>query len=219
MDTSIKYIVFDLNGTLVDAISTYIRIFCDILEKRAGIDPSESAEYSTRAAGTPWDEQFAFMLKKNRLNTREAPEMTEEFFRLVDREKYSLYPQAKEVLESFRSKGCKIFISSASKTGPMIKRIYDMGILPYVDFLVGADIYPKSSRHLELLAQKEEISLQNFARQAVYFGDGPGDMKIAKTSGLHAIGVAQTVSADLLRQSGADLTIEKIADILEAEWQ
>lgn len=219
METPTKYIVFDLNGTLVDAISTYIRIFCDILAKHAGIDPSEAAAYSARAAGTPWDEQFAFMLKKNGLNTRKVPEMTEEFFRLVDREKYFLYPGVKEVLESFRAKDCKIFISSASKTGPMIKRIYDMEILPYVDFLVGADIYPKSPRHLELLAKKEEISLQDFARQAIYFGDGPGDMKIAKSSGLYAIGVAQTVSANLLKQAGADLTIEKIGDISEAELQ
>jgi phosphoglycolate phosphatase len=58
----IKYIVTDLNGTLIDAMPTYTRIFGDVLKRRAGLDFPEIAEYSLNAAGTPWDEQFAAVL-------------------------------------------------------------------------------------------------------------------------------------------------------------
>jgi phosphoglycolate phosphatase len=216
-NANIKYIIFDLNGTLIDAISTYIKVFTDVLEERTGIRSPEIAKYSARAAGTSWDEQFAFILEKNNLSKDKVPEMTEEFFRRVDLEKYSLYPEAKETLKYFKDKNCKIFISSASKAGPMIKRIYEMGILPHVDFLVGSDIYKKGPAHIKLLSDKEELVSKDFAKQAIYFGDGPGDMRIAKSCGLYAVGVAQTVDAELLKQAGANLVIEKIGDAMEIE--
>lgn len=47
----LKYIVTDLNGTLVDAMPTYTKIFCDILKRRAGIDSPEVARYPVARSG------------------------------------------------------------------------------------------------------------------------------------------------------------------------
>lgn len=218
-NSKIKYIVSDLNGTLVDAISAYIKVFCDILEESAGLRSPEIAQYSAKAAGIPWDEQFAYILKNNNLPTDKVGEMTQVFFRRVNAQEYPLYPDAEKVLKFFKDKNCKVFVSSASETGPMLKRIYDLGILPYVDFLVGEDIYKKSTKHIQMLADKEKLSLEEFAKSAIYFGDGPGDMRIAKSCGLYAIGVAQTVDAEILKLAGADMVIEKIGDALEVDWE
>jgi len=70
-----------------------------------------------------------------------------------------------------------------------------------------------------MLGEKVGLSLEQFAQQSVYFGDGPGDMRLAKEAGIFAIGVAQTVSPDLLKEAGADLVIEKIGDALEIDWE
>ena len=137
----------------------------------------------------------------------------------MNEEKYSLYPKVEELLKSFKAKGYKVFITSGSTTGAMIKRIYELGILPNIDFLLGFDIYKKSQKHMEILAEKERISLEEFSRHAVYFGDGPGDMRIAKSSGLYSIGIAQTVSTDALKNAGADLVLIKIGDAMAIDWE
>jgi phosphoglycolate phosphatase len=213
----VKYIVTDLNGTLVDAMPTYTRIFSEIVKRRAGLDSPDIAEYSVRATGTPWDEQFAHVLEAHRKPTNEAPRMMDEFCELVNREVYHLYPGVAELLDKYKSDGRKIFITSGSGTGAMIKRIYEMGIFPDVDYILGFDIFKKGPKHIEMLAEKEGLTLRDFSGQAVYFGDGPGDMRIAKECGLFAIGVAQTVSAQSLREAGADMVLEKIGEALSLD--
>jgi len=222
MNIKIKYIVFDLNGTLVDAMPIYTRVFCDVLKrynKIENIDIPDIVKYSIAVAGTPWDEQFAYVLNLHKYSTDEVPKLIDEFCNIVNEKKYSLFPKVEELLKLFKDKGYRVLITSGSSTGAMIKRIYDLGILDNIDFLLGFDTYKKSQKHMEILAEKENLSLEEFARRAIYFGDGPGDMRIAKSSGIYAIGVAQTVSAKLLKDAGANLVLEKIGDALDVDWE
>lgn len=211
----IKYVVTDLNGTLIDAMPTYTRVFCDILKRRAGLESPEIAKYSIAATGTPWDEQFAAILDMHQQPKGVVPEMMGEFCSLVAEEKYALYPEVEELLKFFKTKGCKIFVTSGSGTGAMIKRTYEMGIFPYIDFVLGFDIYKKGPKHIQMLAEKEGMTLEEFAQCAVYFGDGPGDMEIASECGLFTIGVAQTVEPQILKDAGADLVIDQIGQALK----
>jgi phosphoglycolate phosphatase len=222
MNIKIKYIVFDLNGTLIDAMSIYTRVFCDVLKRRTEIEDPDIpniVKYSVAATGTPWDEQFAYVLDLHKYPTDEVPKLMDEFCDIVNEEKYLLYPKVKELLQAFKEKGYRILITSGSSTGAMIKRIYDLGILNNIDFLLGFDTYKKSLKHMEMLAESENMSLKEFAKQSIYFGDGPGDMRIAKSSGLYAIGIAQTVSSEILKDAGADLVLDKIGDVLKMDWE
>jgi phosphoglycolate phosphatase len=187
MNIKIKYIVLDLNGTLIDAMSIYTRVFCDVLKRRTEIEDPDIpniVKYSVAATGTPWDEQFAYALDLHKYPKDEVPKLMDEFCDIVNEEKYLLYPKVKELLQVFKEKGYRILITSGSSTGAMIKRIYDLGILNNIDFLLGFDTYKKSKKHMEMLAESENMSLEEFAKQSIYFGDGPGDMRIAKSSGL-----------------------------------
>ena len=222
MNIKIKYIVFDLNGTLVDAMPIYTRAFCDVLKRQTEIENSDIPDivkYSVAVTGTPWDEQFAYVLDLHKYPTDEVPKLMDEFCDIVNEKKYSLFPKVEELLKLFKDKGYTVLITSGSSTGAMIKRIYDLGILDNIDFLLGFDTYKKSQKHMEMLAEKENLSLEEFAGRAIYFGDGPGDMRIAKSSGIYAIGVAQTVSTKLLKDAGADLVLEKIGDSLDIDWE
>jgi len=56
MNKKIKYIVSDLNGTLVDAMPIYTRVFCDVLKRHTEIenlDIPDIVKYSVAATGTP----------------------------------------------------------------------------------------------------------------------------------------------------------------------
>jgi phosphoglycolate phosphatase len=219
MNMKIKYIVSDLNGTLVDAMTIYTRVFCDVVKRHTGIESPNIAAYSLAVTGTPWDEQFAYVLDLHKYPKDGVPKLMDEFCSIVNEEKYLLYPKVEELLHTFKEKGYRVLITSGSSTGSMIKRIYDLGILNNIDFLLGFDTYKKSRKHMEMLAENENMSLEEFAKQSIYFGDGPGDMRIAKDSGLFAIGIAQTVSPELLKDAGADLVLEKIGDALEIDWE
>jgi phosphoglycolate phosphatase len=219
MENRIKYIVTDLNGTLIDAMPTYTRVFCDVLKKRAGLESPEIARYSLDHGGTAWDEQFAAVLDMHHQPKGQVPELMEEFCTLVGEEKYSLYPGVEQLLRYFKDKGYRVYVTSASGTGAMVKRIYELGVLPYVDFILGFDVYKKSPKHIQMLAEKEQMSVKGFAEHAVYFGDGPGDMQIADTCNIFTIGVAQTVGADKLKAAGADLVLEKIGDALALDFE
>ncbi|MPN57510.1 hypothetical protein SDC9_205204 [bioreactor metagenome] len=70
-----------------------------------------------------------------------------------------------------------------------------------------------------MLAEKEGLSRKEFSLQSVYFGDGPGDMRLAKNAGLFAIGVAQTVDQETLKEAGADMVLAKIGDALKIKWE
>ena len=219
MNSKIKYVVSDLNGTLVDAMPIYTRVFCDVVKRHTGIESPKVASYSIAATGTPWDEQFSHILEHHKLPKNEVPKMMDEFCNIIYDEKYSLFPEVEELLKLFKSKGYKVFITSGSGTGPMLKRLYEVGVFPYIDFLIGFDIYKKGLKHIEMLAEKEGMSLKQFAFKSVYFGDGPGDMRLAKSAGIFAIGVAQTVNPQLLKEAGADLVIGTIGDALEIAWE
>ena len=219
MNSKIKYVISDLNGTLVDAMPIYTRVFCDVVKRHTGIESPKVASYSIAATGTPWDEQFSHILEHHKLPRNEVPKMMDEFCNIIYDEKYSLFPEVEELLKLFKSKGYKVFITSGSGTGPMLKRLYEVGVFPYIDFLIGFDIYKKGLKHIEMLAEKEGMSLKQFAFKSVYFGDGPGDMRLAKSAGIFAIGVAQTVNPQLLKEAGADLVIGTIGDALEIAWE
>jgi phosphoglycolate phosphatase len=219
MNIKIKYIVSDLNGTLVDAMPIYTRVFCNVVKRHTGIESPRVAAYSIAATGIPWDEQFSHILENHHMLKDKVPKMMDEFCTIIYDEKYSLFPGAEELLKLFKNKGYKVFITSGSGTGPMLKRLYEVGVFPYIDFLIGFDIYKKGLKHIEMLAEKAGLPLEKFALQSVYFGDGPGDMRLAKEAGIFAIGVAQTVDAELLKKAGADLVIEKIGDALDIDWE
>lgn len=219
MNVKVKYIVSDLNGTLVDAMPIYTRVFCNVVKRHTGIESPKVAAYSNAATGTPWDEQFSHILEDNKLSKDEVPKMMDEFCAIIYDETYSLFPGVEDLLKLFETKGYKVFITSGSGTGPMLKRLYEVGVFPHIDFLIGFDIYKKGLKHIQMLAEKVGLSLEQFALQSVYFGDGPGDMRLAKEAGIFAIGVAQTVNPDLLKEAGADMVIAKISDALEFDWE
>jgi phosphoglycolate phosphatase len=164
MNIKIKYIVSDLNGTLVDAMPIYTRVFCDVVKRHTGIESPKVAAYSIAATGTPWDEQFSHILERHKLPEAEVPKMMDEFCTIIYDETYSLFPAVEELLKLFKTKGYKVFITSGSGTGPMMKRLYEVGIFPYIDCLIGFDIYKKGLKHIEMLAAKGGLSLEQFAR-------------------------------------------------------
>jgi phosphoglycolate phosphatase len=152
-------------------MSIYTRVFCDVLKRRTEIenpDIPNIVKYSVAATGMPWNEQFAYVLDIHKYPTDEVPKLMDEFCNIVNEEQFLLYPKVEELLQVFKEKEYRVLITSGSSTGEMIKRIYDLGILNNIDFLLGFDTYKKSKKRMEMLAENENISLEEFAKHSIY---------------------------------------------------
>jgi len=208
-----KYGIFDLDGTIFDAMPAYAKIYSRILNDRFGILPENSVGYYLESAGTPLNEQFRYMLEATNKPKDKIPEMVKEFFDLVGKENFSLFDGAKKVLEDLHNKGVKLFVTTGSEDSLTAKRLDRAGISRYFSLVLGSSQKEKGPWHIERFARSIKVPIDEFSKLAFYIGDGPFDMHLAKMFGIYAIGIPTTVSKNLLLESGADEVVEKISDI------
>ena len=212
-----KYGIFDLDGTIIDAMSTYTRVFSEILNRRFGIDTKNSSEYYLNSAGTLIEIQFQQALKNNNISFINITELVDEFFETVDKERFLIFKKADDFIKHLYNKNVLLFVSTGSRTDRSKKRLAKLDLLKYFSVILGSNEIPKGPRHIEEFAKFVNLPTEEFAKQAFYCGDGVRDTEIAKMFEIYAIGVAQTLSKEKLLEAGADVVIDKIGDVLELD--
>ncbi len=209
-----KFGIFDLDGTVFDAMPLYTEVYSQLLKERYEILPKNSVGYYLESAGTPLNEQFRFMFELNNKPADKILEMAKEFFEIVNKKDFALFDGAKNILENLRKKGMMLFITTGSEDEMTKKRLERTGILKYFSLVLGSSQKEKGPWHIEEFTRSAKISIAEFSKQAFYCGDGPRDMSIAKIFGIYAIGVAQTVSKQKLLESSADVVVDKIREVI-----
>lgn len=215
------YGIFDLDGTLVDTMSSYINTFTTLLGREPYEIPQEKSEkFYKETAGTPIDKQFFGILQKytpGLLVT--AEKLVNKFFELVDTEvNYKPFPEAKTVIEALYARNLVMFVSTGSRQSIAEKKLRQNNLKDYFSLVLGSDRIPKSQKHIEEFRKLLNIESDEFARNAFFVGDGPTDMKIAKECGIFAIGITNTLDAETLKRTGANITIKNLKELLELEF-
>lgn len=90
----------------------------------------------------------------------------------------------------------------ASRLDPYFKRVYCLDDLP--------EARPKPAPDF-LLQARSDYQI----RDGIYVGNSVDDMRSARQAGLYAIGVCTNLSAATLRESGADITVQNVNEIIE----
>ena len=212
-----KYGIFDLDGNIVNAIPTYTKVFSEILNKKFGIDIKDSSKYYLNSTGTPIDIQFEYMLEKHSKPIDKIPQMVDEFFNTVNNIDFVLFNGAKEAIINLHEKNLNLFITTGSQTEDTRERLKKAGLLKYFGLVLGSSEIPKGPKHIEKFSRSVNLPTEEFSKQAFYCGDGPRDMEIAKMFEIYAIGIAQTVNKERLFESGANVVVDKIGDVLELD--
>lgn len=213
-----KFGVFDFDGTIADTMPVYFHLSSQIIEKEYGLSGQEFEEFSTLYTGIPIDELFAkFLISKNRPTDRVSGQI-KEFFEVANAMDFPLFDGAKETIEKIYDKGIKLFISTGSQTEKTKERLDRAGLLKYFSLVYGSSEIEKGPKHIEDFADFAGFSLEDFSNQAFFIGDGPGDMKLAKSCKMNAVGVAHTFEKEYLIQSGADLVLDRIIDLVELDF-
>jgi phosphoglycolate phosphatase len=212
-----KFGVFDFDGTIVDTMPVYFSLSGEIIQREYGIPGEEFVEYSKLSTGRPIDEMFRGFLMKHGKPVDRIYENLQDFFTVVNAYDFPIIEGAREAIESVYNKGFQLFISTGSETGKTKERLDDLGLSHFFTEVYGSSEIEKGPIHIENFAKACGVSMGEFGGRAFFLGDGPGDMKLAKSCGMKAIGVAHTFTSEYLRKAGADVVFEKIREAGDAD--
>lgn len=209
-----KYIITDVDGVLLDRMPVYGEIFSELLCKRFNIDREFSKKIYFSTSGTPIGEQFALVIRESGFVniTSIIAKLEKDFFAENAKKEALFFPGAKEVISKLTMDGCALFASSGSQTEEL-KNIFIKNNLHY-SVVMGSDVVKKSSKHIEAFAKSVSAPFDEFVVNAIYIGDGPGDMKIAKECNIQAVGILTCpgIKEADLRNAGADYVIHNISE-------
>ncbi len=201
--------IFDIDGTMIDSMTTYGEVFASVLNKKTGISKEEAKRFYYETAGIVVWKQFEQILALFQ-KSADVPEMVELFFEEASKKRFKAFPGARKLLRGLNKKGIKLFATSGSRNQDLDKKLKENDLLRYFDLIIGSTEIPKGIEHIKIFANRCGLPLEEFAKKAFLIGDGPPDMRIAKEAGIYAIGVTHTVEAGLLIQAGADEVIPNL---------
>lgn len=216
-------IIFDLDGTLLDANEVHAAHFSQILRERFGIDPGLSRREYLLTSGMPLDEQFQRMLRANASPSNCQPEVLKalvvEFNRRAAGDRYPAFREVLTVLHALHLAGYTLFISSGSAPDLVASKLERAAIAHYFALALGTDkTVPrmvKGEQHIERIRAFLSVSSQQMQAETLMVGDAPFDMRMGKSAGFYTIGRASDGLGDALRQAGADRVITDLIELAE----
>jgi phosphoglycolate phosphatase len=208
---NIKLVIFDLDGTIVDAYGAISRSFNYAL-KKLGL---EAEDHLTIRRAVGWgDKQLLspFVEKKDLVKALLLYRNHHKIALL----KYSrLFPNVKYVLRYLKEKGYKLAVASNRPTKFSLILIRHLGIEKYFNYWLCADKLKHGKPNPEILRRIiRKFSLK--PKQALYVGDMALDAQAGRRAGISTIIVA-TGSSRLteIKKEKPALVIREVLELLE----
>jgi len=125
-----------------------------------------------------------------------------------------LFPHVKETLATLQEAGYVLTIASSRSYGSLKEFLREMGIEPYISYVLGANSVTRAKPHPEPVL-KTMADLGYPADETLVVGDMPVDILMGKGAGARTCGVTygNASRADLLA-AGADLVIDDFSQML-----
>lgn len=207
-------LIFDLDGTLLDSMAGYTRIFGQALHEGYGFPPAFGEQVYRDTAGQPLDWQFARALELQGADPRGAKGLAARFWQLAPGLEAALFPEAAAVIAGLAQAGYTLALTSGSTQQTVNERMDRAGLSGYFSLMLGTDYDPPSAAkgegHFRLLRQRLGLTPEAFSLNGALTGDAGYDMQIACKAGLLAIGRITGDNAPALHAAGAHFTIHSL---------
>jgi len=207
----IKLIIFDLDGTLVDAYRAIIRSFNFTMQRLNY--PRQDDLTIRRSVG--WGDEFLLKPFINLEDLKKALFLYRKHHK-ISLLKYSrLFPKVEMVLRHLKDKGYKLAVASNRPTKFSWILIRHLGLKKYFDFCLCADKLKHAKPHPGILNSIMQRLRAN-SSQTLYVGDMAIDAQAGRRAKVRTIVVSTGSSTDLeLKKEKPYRIIPRIADLLE----
>lgn len=209
----IKALVFDFDGTLVDASAAICRSFNSALEQFGSTAISE--DRIRKLIGKPLREMFPAVLPG--VSKTEIEHLIESYravFAPIACDLSKPMPGLAEMMAHFHNK-VRMGIATSRMSDGAHRILGAMGWLDHFDVIVGLQDVTHAKPHPESV-ERVLKTLQVRPGNAIMIGDVPADMGAGKAAGTGTIGmVSEHHNAAVLIEAGADATIQSLAELID----
>ncbi len=210
----IKYVLFDLDGTLTDPFEGITNSVAYSL-KSYGIEIADKKELAC-FIGPPLYESFEKYYGFSKEKAIEAVEKYREYFSVTGLFENEVYVGAKELLKELNAKGFKVVLAT-SKPEVFAKRILDhFNLSGYFTEIVGSLLSGERVKKGDVI-KEALLRLDNPNKESVVMiGDRSHDIIGAKENDVFGVGVLYGYgNIEELNSAGADFIVRDIDELKE----
>lgn len=203
----IKYLVFDLDGTLIRSQGRVSSLVAEILEERFWVEKEATRYYFHTTRGKALTPQLIEYLQ---ISPEEAQKLAEELYALIRQSSLGdFFPGVVEMIKKL-SQDFRLFLSTGNSSAFALGNLEVWGILDCFEAVMGSESVAKWSEHLDYFV--EVTGDEDFRKFAVLIWDGEYDAWIAKEAGMPFIHIEEDEKCSF----GEQYCVRSVAEMLPA---
>lgn len=207
----LKYVLFDLDGTLTDS-GLGITKAAQYALKDQGIDEPDISKLGF-FVGPPLNKTFMEHYGMDEKHMLRAVDKFREYYNPIGVYENAPYPHVEEMLKACHNAGLKLAIASSKPEVMVYKVLNHFKLTSYFDVIVGSELDGRRTDKNEVVEEVLRRLMAN-ADETAMVGDRCYDMVGACNYDLMAVGVTYGYGTYLeLKNAGADKIVDTVEDL------
>ena len=207
---AVKYVLFDLDGTLLDTNELIVQSFRHTYKEHLKKDVPR--EFIIQSFG----EILGTTLERECKDCVEEALVTYRSFQQEHFETYiTLHLGVREALDKLSSRGYKLGIVTSRLTESAMRGLKYFGIENFFDSIIGADHTDKHKPD-PTPARMALEAMGGSAPEAILVGDSPYDIQCAKNTGMPSVAVSwSALPPEMYMQYDPDYVVDSMEELVE----
>ena len=209
---TIKAIVFDLDGTLIDTMRYFGMVASDVINKYYGIEKEKAKKMYFETSGIPFFQQLEVLFPKDERNDLAAKEYEENKLYYFFKEPFS--NDILQTLEEIKRRFPNFILAVSSNNFEELVKKYmaDNKVFVFDEILGFREGFSKGKDHFEYIMRKYDLERKNI----VFIGDSWWDAKVALDNGIEFIAITRTFPKEEWKEKFPNvLVLESFDEILD----
>lgn len=210
-----KYVIFDLDGTLIDSIPDMCNEISLFLKDHDRRELTTQEAMSIIGNGAAMMLKGAFALTGDPIEEKDMPDLLNCWISQYSHAQMALtkpYPYVVETLETLKKNGYKLAVCTNKPAGPTKAILDKLDLRKYFDIVLDADALPVRKPNPEPLWEAVK-RMGGTNDNAVMVGDGETDAQAARAAGFPVILLTYGYAHIPFEEIKPDILIDQFSDL------